>query len=42
MEGIMDHEMLKAIADLLDEKLEQKFDEKLAPIHAKLDVTASS
>ena len=45
----MDHEMLKAIADLLDEKLEQKleekleqkleqkFNEKLAPIHAKLD-----
>ena len=29
---------LQRISDLLDEKLDQKFNEKLQPINAKLDV----
>ena len=32
-----DREMLSAISGLLDEKLDQKFDEKLQPVYKRLD-----
>ena len=34
---MVDREMLSAISGLLDEKLEQKFDEKLQPVYDRLD-----
>lgn len=34
---MVDREMLSAISGLLDEKLEQKFNEKLQPVYERLD-----
>ena len=34
---MVDREMLSAISELLDEKLEQKFDEKLQPVYERID-----
>ena len=34
---MVDKEMLSAMSDLLDEKLDRKFDEKLQPVYDRLD-----
>ena len=39
---MVDREMLSAISELLDEKLEQKFDEKLQPVYGRLDSLGAS